>query len=196
MCCAWPPTPTTICWCSTRPSSVSCTGAATAGWPPRRSGWCCTPSSAGVRARVVTCPPTGVRCTTPTRTGPAAGRPTSTSSPWRADPITGWPPTGAGPPEKTIKVKRNGSRHHIWIEGSGEGTTSIILNECWMTTRSATDELADCVGECVVVVPGGGVAGIGEFDELGGGHLVEEVFDAVAADHIGKLPADQQDGDP
>src|SRR6516164_9024238 len=67
---------------------------------------------------------------------------------------------------------------------------------CPTKTSSAADELDDRVGERVVVVAGGGVARVGEFDELGGGHLVEEVLHAVDADHIGKLAADQQDRDP
>src|ERR1700756_4550389 len=196
MCCGWPRTPTTICWCSTRPSTASCIAAATADWPPPRSGWCCTPPSAAVRGRVVTCRRRGVRGTTST-TGPAGGAPTSTSSRWPADPSTGWPPTTVGPRSKTTRAKRCGSHPRIWTAGSAAPTPISTPNVTWgaTTKSSAAEKLDDSVGECVVVVAGGGVAGVGEFDELGGGHLVEEVLHAVDADHIGKLASDQQDRD-
>jgi hypothetical protein len=103
-----------------------------------RSGWCSTPPSVAVRGRAVTCPRPGARCTT-CRTGPAAGAPTSTSSPWPADPTTDWPPTPAGRPEKTTRAKQNGSHPRTTTAGSGEGTTSIIQNECWLTTWTAAN---------------------------------------------------------
>ena len=43
-------------------------------------------------------------------------------------------------------------------------------------TCSPVDELHDDVAERVVVVAGGGVPGVGQLDELGAGHLVQEVL--------------------
>ena len=39
------------------------------------------------------------------------------------------------------------------------------------------------------------MTGIGEFDELRGRHLGEEIRHSLGADNVGKLPADQQDRD-
>src|SRR5690606_14310765 len=48
-------------------------------------------------------------------------------------------------------------------------------------------------GERVVVVPGGGVPRTGKLDELGVGHLGQEVLHRFFTHHIGQFASNQQD---
>ena len=56
------------------------------------------------------------------------------------------------------------------------------------------DECDHGFAEGVIVITGGGMSGVGEFDEVRVRNLGQEVFNAFGTDDIGELAADQQDG--
>ena len=79
------------------------------GWPHRDNELSCTPETAGARRRAATSPATAAKSTT-SKTGLTPTGPTSTSSPWPADPTTD-SSTKAGPPEDGPMAISNGSHH-------------------------------------------------------------------------------------
>ena len=95
-----------------------------------RDRGCTKPGSAPRRA-------TGARCITST-VGQPTVKPTSTTSPWLADPTTGPSNKAAGPPAGAKTASSNGSRHRAWTPAKPGRTSITIRNGCSSTPPRTT----------------------------------------------------------
>ena len=90
----------------------------------------------GCTTRAATCPPRGARCIT-SRTGPRADRPTSTTSPWPADPTTG------SSKDDGWTTRKNDNGETEWIPPPELDTGQPRTNNYWHPERMLPDDEDD-----------------------------------------------------